>query len=281
MSFGERLGSAVAEFGPLCAGIDPHPGQLDDWGLPRSAAGARDFGLRLVEALSGTVGVLKPQSAFFEEYGSAGIAALEDVLAAARAAGILTVLDAKRGDIGSTMAGYARAYLGEGPLAADALTVSPFLGFGALGPALELARENGRGLFVLALTSNKEGASVQHASLAGRSVAADLVAQVAAANAQDAPGRLGDVGLVVGATIGSAARDLGIDLAEVGGPILSPGFGAQGATRADLDDVFGTAMTRGCVLVNSSRQIAAAGPAAEGLRAAARRVLDEIGTIAG
>jgi len=258
--------------GPVCVGIDPHPGLLGAWGLPDDASGLRSFGLRVVEVLGGEVAALKPQSAFFERHGSAGVAALEDVLAAARAAGTLTILDVKRGDIGSTMAGYAEAYLGDGPLAADAVTLSPYLGFGSLRPALDLARRNGRGVFVLALTSNPEGASVQHARTADGTVAGDIADGARAENASVANRRLGSVGLVVGATVGSAVADLGIDLASVHGPLLAPGVGAQGAGPAELEAVFGEA--RGQVLASTSRGVLGAGP--DGLGDALARAVEDV-----
>ena len=147
----------LATDGPLCVGIDPHEHLLTEWGLDASAAGAREFGLRVVDAAAGRVGIVKPQVSFFERYGSAGFAALEDVLAAARAAGLLVIADAKRGDIGTTMDAYARAWLTPGsPLEADAMTVSPFLGVGSLRDTFRFALENGKGVFVLAATSNPE-----------------------------------------------------------------------------------------------------------------------------
>ena len=131
--FGERVRSVLGARGPLCVGIDPHAALLASWGLSDDAQGVREFGLRTVEAATGRVGFVKPQVSFFERFGSRGIAALEDVLAAARAAGLIVIADAKRGDIGSTMDDYARAWLTPGsPLEADALTVSPFLGVGAV-----------------------------------------------------------------------------------------------------------------------------------------------------
>ena len=163
-SFGARLRVAMDELGPLCAGIDPHPALLAHWGLDETVQGLETFAMTCVEAFAGTVAVVKPQSAFFERFGSAGVAVLERTLAGLREAGTLSLLDVKRGDIGSTMTAYAQAYLGrDSPLRADAITVSPFLGFESLRPALDLAHETGRGLFVLALTSNPEGAQVQHA----------------------------------------------------------------------------------------------------------------------
>ncbi|MFE4465466.1 orotidine-5'-phosphate decarboxylase [Oerskovia sp. NPDC056781] len=272
--FGERLAEAMDAHGPLCVGIDPHPGLLAAWGLPDDATGLREFGLRVVDAVGGQVAALKPQSALFERHGSRGVAALEEVLAAAAAAGpsgTLTIVDAKRGDIGSTMAGYADAYLRDGsPLAGDALTVSPYLGFGSLSPAVEAALETGRGLFVLCLTSNPEGAEVQHARTGAgvdvRSVAARIAAEAAALNEGIEP--LGSIGLVVGATIGDAARNTGVDLPAVNGPLLAPGVGAQGAGAAELAAVFGDARRQ--VLASSSRGVLAAGPDAGALLTAAR-----------
>ena len=161
------------------------------------------------------------------------MAVLERTLAGLRDAGTLSLLDVKRGDIGTTMAGYAQAYLSDGsPLRADAITVSPYLGYESLRPALDLAAATGRGVFVLTLTSNPEGPSVQHASRDGASVAASVVAGVARDNAgAAASGRLGSVGMVVGATVGSAVTDLGLDLAGAAGPLLAPGWARRAAPR--------------------------------------------------
>ena len=268
--FGVRLVAAIDERGPLCVGIDPHPELLRAWGLPTSVAGLERFALTVVEALAPTVAVLKPQSAFFESYGSAGIAVLERVLAETRPAGALVLLDAKRGDIGSTMSAYAAAYLTDGsPLAADALTVSPYLGFGSLTPAVDVALAEGRGLFVLALTSNPEGRAVQHAVDADqKTVAQAIVDQVGALNAGDDP--IGSIGLVVGATVGRT----GLDLSSVNGPLLAPGLGAQGASAADLRLVFGDA--HGALLPTTSREVLGAGPSVDKLREAAARVVDDV-----
>ncbi|ROS74528.1 orotidine-5'-phosphate decarboxylase [Cellulomonas sp. PhB143] len=265
--FGARLAAAMDEHGPLCVGIDPHPGLLEAWDLPDDASGLRDFGLRVVDALGGRVAAFKPQAALFERHGSRGLAALEDVVAAGRAAGTLVIVDAKRGDIGSTMAGYADAFLRDGsPLAGDALTVSPYLGFGSLEPAVDAALGSGRGLFVLCLTSNKEGAQVQHARDAdGVSVAARIAAEAAALNRDVEP--MGSVGLVVGATVGDAAASTGTDLAAVNGPLLAPGVGVQGAGGPELARAFGAARRQ--VLASSSRGVLVAGPDAGALRAAA------------
>ncbi|AZL13208.1 orotidine-5'-phosphate decarboxylase [Brevibacterium aurantiacum] len=280
--FGARLQAAMDEHGPLCVGIDPHDHLLEAWGLPRTAEGVREFSLRTVSELSGTVAAVKPQSAFYEQYGSAGVAALEETLAACREHELISVLDIKRGDIGSTMGAYARAYLEPtSALAADSITVSPYLGFGALDPAFDLAEAHDRGVFVLALTSNPEGAEVQHARRGeaaggfGDSVAGSIVSQVAARNEADSTEGLGRFGLVVGATIGSAARDLGFDPAACGGPILAPGVGAQGAGIAELIDVFGSeAIAANQILATTSRAVLSAGP--EGVRAAAKSLNESL-----
>jgi orotidine-5'-phosphate decarboxylase len=266
--FGARLRSAMDARGPLCVGIDPHAGLLADWGLGDDVPGLERFTRTVVEALADRVAVLKPQSAFFERFGSRGIAVLERAVAESRDAGALVVMDAKRGDIGSTMAAYADAFLDpSSPLFADALTVSPYLGFGSLRPALDRARTAGCGLFVLALTSNPEGAEVQHAAGEdGRSVAATVLAHLAAENAGESP--LGSFGAVVGATLGGtpAERRLGLG---INGPLLAPGIGAQGATAADLPHVFGAAV--GNVLPSISRGVLRYGPSAAALREAAAR----------
>ena len=271
--FGTRLRAATDEHGPLCVGIDPHPGLLHAWGLDDDADGLERFAMTCVEALAGSVAVVKPQSAFFERHGSRGVAVLEQVVGHLRTAGTLTIVDAKRGDIGSTMAAYADAYAGQGStLAGDAVTVSPYLGFGSLRPLLDLAHLTGRGVFVLGLTSNPEGAEVQHATSDGRPLASVMVEHVRDENARTG-GDLGSVGLVVGATVGPVAERLGIDLASCGGPLLAPGIGAQGGTAAGLAEVFGEA--RGQVLPASSREVLAAGPDVAALRAAARRTAGE------
>ncbi|MEU5027464.1 orotidine-5'-phosphate decarboxylase [Streptomyces milbemycinicus] len=278
--FGARLRSAMDTRGPLCVGIDPHASLLADWGLGDDIAGLERFTRTVVDALADKVAVLKPQSAFFERFGSRGIAVLERAVADARAAGALVLMDAKRGDIGSTMAAYASAYLDPAsPLFSDAVTVSPYLGFGSLRPALDAARASGSGVFVLALTSNPEGAEVQHAVRAdGATVAATVLDHLKAENAEEArAGLLGSYGAVVGATLGGAAGEAGADLA-IGGPLLAPGIGAQGATPADLPGVFGAAVRN--VVPSVSRGVLRHGPDAASLASAALRLADQVRAVA-
>ncbi|MFE5298674.1 orotidine-5'-phosphate decarboxylase [Streptomyces sp. NPDC056632] len=270
ISFGARLRAAMDERGPLCVGVDPHASLLDSWGLADDIAGLERFTFTVVEALADTVAVFKPQAAFFERFGSRGVAVLERAVADLRAAGGLVVMDAKRGDIGSTMGAYAEAFLRkDSPLFSDALTVSPYLGYGSLRPAVDLARESGAGLFVLALTSNPEGAEVQRAVREdGRTIGATMLAHLAEENAGETP--MGSFGAVVGATLGDlSAFDL-----HINGPLLAPGIGAQGATPADLPAVFGAAVRN--VVPNVSRGVLKAGPDAVALKAAAERYANEI-----
>ncbi|MEN2740981.1 orotidine-5'-phosphate decarboxylase [Microbacterium sp. X-17] len=271
-SFGERVAGALAAHGPLCVGIDPHEHLLAQWGLDVSAEGARELGLRLVEAAAGRVGIVKPQVAFFERYGAVGFAALEDVLSAARAAGLLVIADAKRGDIGTTMDAYARAWLTPGsPLEADALTVAPYLGVGALHETFALARDNGKGVFVLAATSNAEGAAVQLARAGTGTLAGEIVREVSewnAAHATAAP--LASVGFVIGATVDRTRYGLPDGFAPAA-PVLAPGFGAQGAEPADLARLFGALAPS--VIANESRSILSAGPNGLEARIAERAAL--------
>ena len=262
--FGARLHDAMTARGPLCAGIDPHAALLGAWGLPDSVDGLERFALTAAEALGPVVAAVKPQSAFFERFGARGVAVLERTIATCREAGALVVLDVKRGDIGSTAQAYADAYLDpSSPVAADAITASPYLGFGSLDPMLETARKHDAGVFVLALTSNPEGPQFQHATTAdGRSVAGTVLDAVRQANDGTRP--LGSFGAVVGATIGRAEVDL-----DIGGPLLVPGIGAQGGTAEDVRRIFSGVLDQ--VLPASSREILGAGPDPAALRSAAEQ----------
>lgn len=268
-TFGKRLYDAMQKRGPLCVGIDPHGALLTRWGLPDDISGLERFARTVVDALADRVAVVKPQSAFFERFGSRGIGILESTIRQSREAGALVLLDVKRGDIGSTMNAYASAYLdSDSTLCADAITVSPYLGVGSLQPAFDLAAANGAGVFVLALTSNPEGPAVQHAVTAdGRTVAQLVIDEISQVNRGAMP--LGSLGLVVGATIGRT----GHDLSEVNGPLLAPGLGAQGATPADLRAIFGENLRN--VLPSYSREVLTAGPGVAELRAAAQRAADD------
>ncbi len=287
--FGRRLAAAVAERGPLCVGIDPHRSLLIEWGVGDTLDGLRRFTDAVVDALAGSVAVLKPQMAFYERFGSRGIAVLEEAVGRAREAGALVLLDAKRGDIGSTMDAYADYLRSDHPLQVDAMTVSPYLGPESLAPAVRTARAFGGGLFVLVRTSNPDAHTLQHAMVGeGRSVAQAVVDTVRQWNTVDwlvgdppadsashrdlASGwgpATGSFGVVVGATLDV----LDVDLDGLGGPILAPGLGAQGGTPEDLQRLFGT---HRAVVPTVSRDVLNAGPDVAALRAAAERWAGEL-----
>jgi len=269
MSFGARARAALDAYGPVCVGIDPHASLLEEWGVGDDLHGLERFAATCVDAFAGHVGFVKPQSAFFERFGSAGVRVLEDTIAGLRHTGTLVILDVKRGDIGSTAAAYADAYLNEdSPLGSDAVTVSPYLGFGSLHPFFDVAERNDAGVFVLALTSNPEAPAVQLAiGGTGRTVAGAILGDLRTLNGDAAP--MGSYGAVVGATIGSTPEDL-----DINGPLLVPGFGAQGGTIEDVHRIFDGVIDK--VIVSTSRGVLAAGPDADALRGAAQELNDAL-----
>lgn len=279
--FGQALLDKAAERGRLCVGIDPHAHLLRAWGLDDTVDGLERFTMTCVEAFADSAALVKPQVAFFERFGSAGFVVLEKALEGLRSAGCLVLADAKRGDIGSTMAGYADAWLGEGaPMRVDSLTVSSYLGVGALQPVMDKAASCGAGLFVLAATSNPEAVDLQSTVREdGRSIAQSVVdacAQRNAAGASHSAGAgtdaepAGDIGVVVGATLRNPPR-----LDQLHGPVLLPGVGAQGAGAEDVKAIMGDAPQWGFASV--SRSVLSQGPDVSSLRSAVRVQAAEFG----
>ncbi len=276
-SFGDRVAAAVARTGPLCAGIDPSASLLVKWGLRDDAAGLRAFCAGCVEGFAGAVSVVKPQVAFFERHGSAGMAELERLIAEATAAGLIVIADAKRGDIDSTAAAYADAWLGDAsPLAGDAVTVHPYLGLGALAPLVQRGAANGKGVLVVARSSNPEGRTLQQAvTAAGPGVEDMLLAEIAELNGS-AEVPTGTVGAVIGATLERST----FALSQLGGVILAPGLGAQGAGPADVAARF-AGCPPGSVLPSSSRGLLNEGPDPADLRQSARSLNRELAAAMG
>jgi orotidine-5'-phosphate decarboxylase len=270
-SFADRFAAVRQAFGPLVLGADPHGQVLIDWGLTDDADGLERFTDIVLAAASGTVGLIKPQSAFYERHGWRGIRALSRLAEQARAAGLLVILDVKRGDVGSTNDAYAAAYLGaDAPLRADAVTVHPYLGLEAMGHFTGRAHESGGCVLVVTRSSNPEGRSVQGAAAGpGQTVDQRVLAGVGAVNARLAPGRLGPAGAVVGP--GAAGPPL--DLAAANGLLLAPGVGAQGASPADVAVTFAACPDR--VMPSASRSLLAAGPDPGALGEAAARLNQE------
>ncbi len=269
---GGRLAAAGADRGPRCVGIDPHRALLVEWGVGDDVDGLRRFTDAVVDALADRVAVLKPQMAFYERFGARGVAVLEDAVAAIRSAGALVLLDAKRGDIGSTMEAYAEYLRSDHPMQVDAMTISPYLGPESLGPAHRTAEEFGGGLFVLARTSNPDAGTFQHATVEDRTLAQAVVDTVGRWN-EGGTGTwnaaTGSFGVVVGATL----PDLDVDLDGLGGPILAPGLGAQGGSPADLRRLFGRDRA---VVPTVSRGVLGAGADLRALRTAAHRWTAEL-----
>jgi orotidine-5'-phosphate decarboxylase len=274
-SFGDRVAAAVKSHGPLCAGIDPSRALLTGWGLTDDAHGLREFCRNCVEGFAGTVGVIKPQVAFFERHGAAGMEVLERLIADACTAGLIVIADAKRGDIDSTVAAYADAWLrDDSPLAADAVTTHAYLGLGALAPMVRLAADNGRGVLVVARSSNPEGRALQQATTAeGTAVEDMLLGEIAALNASpEIPA--GTVGAVIGATLEAST----FPLSQLRGVVLAPGLGAQGAGPAEVAERFRDCEP-GTVLPSASRALLGAGPDPKELRRQAEALGREIAAL--
>lgn len=256
--FGGRLRAAIGARSPFCLGVDPTTGVLSQWGLPDDAGGLAAFGEAVLDAATRRPPALvKPQAAYFERHGSHGVAVLEQFCAEMRRLGVLVLLDVKRGDIASTAAAYAEAYLGErSRVGADAMTVVAYLGAGALAPMVEIALAAGAGLFVVVRSSNPEGREIQTAVTgAGTAVEHRLVEDIAAWNATAPGGTLGSIGAVFAANAGPAP---GIDLAAMNGPFLVPGLGFQGGSYAEVGELFAGCSDR--LVVSASRSVLAHGP---------------------
>lgn len=248
-----------------CVGVDPSDALLAQWGLPISAEGAFQFGETLLTAANGVVDVVKPQVAYYERFGPDGYRALQKTLDLAREMGLLSIADAKRGDIGSTSEAYGRAWFGpDAPMRADALTVSAYLGFGAIASMLDQAAAANAYVFVVARSSNPEGAGVQAAG--DPPVWIRMLDEIRDWSARH---NATTVGAVVGAT---APQDLALALDRLPESLfLAPGIGSQGAT---INDLRALDLSLDRVVVSSSRGVSAAGPELEPLRRAAKALTD-------
>ncbi|WGD36282.1 orotidine-5'-phosphate decarboxylase [Lysinibacter sp. HNR] len=279
-TFGSRLERKIAQYGPLCVGIDPHAYLLSQWGLPHTAAGAREFSLRVLDAATDQVAAIKPQVAFYERFGAAGYSVVEELFVEARQRDVIVIADVKRGDVGTSVDAYADAWLTPGsPLEADAMTLSAFQGFDSLAGPLNHVVNNGKGLFILAATSNPEARVIQTARVIGEedeqrvSVSAHLLEKVDGWNASHSTGAAGSVGVVLGATL--RLSDYGIDIfrtREPSLPVLAPGFGHQGAQLTEARAIFGNLLPS--TLISESRSVLSSG--LEGIVDAVRQRSDQV-----
>lgn len=272
-TFGARLSTAFREKGQLCIGIDPHPSVLREWGLEDNFEGLREFSMLVMHAAADQVGIVKPQVAFFERFGAAGMDVLASVSNRAHDLGLLVIADAKRGDIGTTMDAYFEAWFGSrSGLFADAVTVSPFLGLSAVTDGLGAYLNSGKGVFSLVATSNPEGKSVQMATVGLQSLAASQLQQLDNLNgaASIASHHLGSYGAVIGGTLDFS--EFGLETAASNTPILAPGFGAQGASLNRAMALFGERTPQVCFSV--SRSVLFSGPG--GLSSAISSTKDQL-----
>jgi orotidine-5'-phosphate decarboxylase len=256
--FADRLNALPTTADRLCVGIDPHPGILADWGLPDSPEGITRFARAVLDTAS-THGIqlLKPQVAFFERHGVAGMAALADTIGRAREAGLVVIADAKRGDVGSTVAAYASAWLEPGgDFESDAVTTVAFQGVGSIEPMCEAALHYNKGLFVLVNTSNPEGWVLQGARVGGAETVSQYLLNGLIEREQRSP-RRGWLGAVIGATLTAETRSVTVP-GDMPLWILAPGFGHQGASLSDVSALFGDASSR--VIPTVSRSIVSNGP---------------------
>lgn len=255
VSIGARVLETQSARATLCVGIDPHSSTLESWGLGDDAGGIEAFGRALVDAaLVAGVTVVKPQVALFERKGLEGLRVLAQLMSELRSAGVAVIADVKRGDIGTSLQGYAEAWLRPGSdFEADAMTAVAYQGLGSLRPAFDLASSAGKTVFVLAATSNPEGADIQQATTgSGNSVAGEILTGAQALVGSSPPTR-GSVGVVIGVTVNHTRWGIDVDAApDI--PILAPGFGHQGVSVGQAPELFGGALGR--VFVTASRSVA-------------------------
>jgi orotidine-5'-phosphate decarboxylase len=271
-AFADRFGAARAKFGPLAWGFDPSGAILNAWGFGDTPDGLDRFADRALEAATGVVGIVKPQAALYERHGWRGFRTLQRFTAEAHSAGLLVIIDAKRGDVGTTNDAYAEAFIGpDAPLAADALTVHPYLGVAAMGELVRRAHQSGSCLLVVTRSSNPEGRTIQSAATAsGASVEQTLLDEIGRLNRELAPGKIGPIGAVIGPT----RTDPALDLLAPHALYLAPGLGAQGATTADVGLVFAACPDR--VIPSASRCLLEPGPDLSRLRDTASALAVEL-----
>ncbi len=246
INFSNKLTAAFAT-SQLCVGIDPHESLLIEAGLEISPNGLETFAMTLLEQSVGRTKIVKPQVSFFERFGSAGFAVLEKLCREATEAEMLVIADAKRGDIGSTMAAYGAAWLGKAaPFMVDALTVSPYLGFDSLHEIASLAAGRSKAVIVLCATSNPEATKLQSAAIGETTVANSIWRDIEQLNQVISPtaNGFGTLGAVIGATVNLSKFGLSADASvsatsQVKTAILAPGFGAQGAKLSEAREIFG------------------------------------------
>jgi orotidine-5'-phosphate decarboxylase len=271
-NFSERFISLAKERTPFCLGIDPTPELLKAWDLSDTAEGLKQMCEIIVEAIP-LLAVVKPQIAYFERFGVEGIKILIWLIEQFHNKDILVIVDAKRGDIGTTVKAYAQSILGaESALKADAVTAHAYLGFESLTPLLEHAQKTGTGVFVVVKSSNPEGKLIQNAVVQdGRTVAEYLADKITTFNEKINNAEIGSIGAVIG--VSTEDSDLSVIQRLGKSLILAPGIGYQGASFENLQQSFGKELSR--VIPTSSRAVLSSGPNPKNLNLQIKKWVDQ------
>lgn len=256
--FSEKLDLKKQTHSLFCVGLDPSKENLSNWSLPQTAKGSQEFCNRVFDAALNEISIFKPQYAFFEQFGLKGLEVLSDIMKLIRDSGALCILDCKKGDIGSTMAAYGEAaFSAQSDFKADAITVTPYLGFQALKPVFSKAHSSGATVFVVVRSSNPEGQKIQTARLKeGFSVSEALARQIQLENSK--VWKQKTIGAVIGATLDPEDQNNRRLISHLTDSwILAPGIGAQGASIPSLKTLFGSQVKN--VIPSASRSLYAEG----------------------
>lgn len=272
--FGVRLKAAMDAYGPLCMCVDPHRSLLTDWGYNIDAEGAELFCMRMLQATNGRVAAVKFQTSLFERFGSAGFEALERVLYVARQTGVITIVDCLHGGHATIVRAIVDAYCKPtSPMLADAITLLPYYGVHSLDELINVALDNGRGVFITSLASNQESVDMQTAirqtgKYQGKSVSYGIAHDAQEFNQENT--KLGSVGLILGSSISELREMSSSAITQFTGPILSSGFRGDDDQLQELQEVFRN--THGNVLLSVCKGIAKYGPDIASLSQAAERI---------
>jgi orotidine-5'-phosphate decarboxylase len=264
-NFSQKFLELAKTRSPFCLGIDPTEELFKSWGLNFDIAGLKKMCEIIIAAAKDNLALVKPQSAYFERFGPKGMEVLQNLVKEFHKKETLVLLDAKKADIGATTLSYAKAYLGkESPYNFDAITVTSYMGFEALMPLLEYAKEQNCGVFIVVRSSNIEGSMIQKASITDKTSIADYLSQkINDFNHQISNQSIGPIGAVMGATL--AFEDIKTTISKLNNClILTPGIGHQGASFEDLKTNYQAILKN--LIPTSSRAVLSKGPDIVSLR---------------
>ena len=272
-TFYEKFAAIHETHGPLCLGLDPSKQLLEKWSLPLSIHGLKEFTKIVFNATEDLIGIIKPQFAFYEQFGPEGLQILKDTIKKAHKRNMLVIADCKRGDISSSLIAYVHTILGpESFYQADAMTVLPYMGIDAFNEAFDYAHKQQSQIFVVAQSSNPEGVELQNAKTSKQSTVIETILQTIQ-NYNKAKDSIGPVGSVIGATIRSGDIPLNLNLLN-NQLMLVPGMGAQGANWQNIKQKLPNLHHQ--VIPTCSRSILQAGPEPKQLQQAIIKIKKEI-----